>query len=185
MGFEECLVQNAAPVLAGIKVANLFNYSFKNLADCGRVLRVFNAKMNTKGVYAELLKQKETFYLIYIYRKSTLTRELNRSDVGAFLGEIGYKDSRNVSNAIKQLKKRIMFSGEFPHEIGLFLGYPLADVKSFIEKKGRDFVLCGEWKVYHDEQMAQCLFHKLNTCRRKYMELFLGGNSLYDMTVSA
>lgn len=185
MGFEECLIKNAAPVFADIKVANLFNYAFKNLKDCERVLCAFNTKMNIKGVYAELLQHKEAFYLIYIYRKSSLLRELNRGDIEEFLGEIGYKKSNDVLEAIEQLKRRIMLSGEFPHEIGLFLGYPLADVKSFIEKKGRDCVLCGEWKVYHDEQMAQFMFCKLKLCRQRYMELFMRGISLYEMTVSA
>ena len=39
---------------------------------------------------------------------------------------------------------------KFPHEIGIFLGYPLADVAGFIRNKGRNCKCIGTWKVYGD-----------------------------------
>ena len=44
---------------------------------------------------------------------------------------------------------------EFPHEMGAFLGYPLSDVKGFIEHEGKDFLCSGYWKVYSDETGAK------------------------------
>lgn len=47
---------------------------------------------------------------------------------------------------------------DFPHEIGIFLGYPLADVTGFIKNKGRNYLLCGMWKVYRQEETAATAF---------------------------
>ena len=45
-------------------------------------------------------------------------------------------------------------SGEFPHEVGLFLSYPPEDVKGFIDHRANDFKCAGLWKVYGDEEKA-------------------------------
>ena len=45
----------------------------------------------------------------------------------------------------------------FPHEIGLFLGYPFEDVMGFIENKGENYLCSGCWKVYSCEQDARVL----------------------------
>jgi len=66
-----------------------------------------------------------------------------------------------------------MTNREFPHEIGLFLGYPVEDVRGFIEQRGKDCKLSGYWKVYGDEQAARRLFHQFDRCRdtaRGYIE---------------
>ena len=42
-------------------------------------------------------------------------------------------------------------SGEFPHEVGLFLSYPPEDVKGFIAHRANDFKCAGLWKVYGNE----------------------------------
>lgn len=48
-------------------------------------------------------------------------------------------------------------SGEFPHEVGLFLSYPPEDVKGFIDHRANDFKCAGLWKVYGDEEKARAV----------------------------
>ena len=57
---------------------------------------------------------------------------------------------------VEKLRK----DSEFPHEIGLFLGYPAEDVKGFIENKAASSKCSGCWKVYGDEQTAMNLFEE-------------------------
>lgn len=52
-------------------------------------------------------------------------------------------------------------SGEFPHEVGLFLSYPPEDVKGFIAHRANDFKCAGLWKVYGNEEKARSLFAKI------------------------
>ncbi len=43
---------------------------------------------------------------------------------------------------------------QFPHEIGLFLGYPPEDVCGYIRNKGKCQKCTGHWQVYGDENFA-------------------------------
>ena len=62
------------------------------------------------------------------------------SDTIAFLKNYGYHNF-SVRDAIGQLQARFEQS-EFPHEIGLFLGYPLGDVVGFIQNAGKKQQVC-------------------------------------------
>ena len=57
---------------------------------------------------------------------------------------------------------RIAMSKDFPHEIGLFLGYPIEDVVGFIRYAGKGCKLSGLWKVYGDAEAASRLFDRLS-----------------------
>lgn len=185
MSFEESLVKHASPTLANIKVANLYNFKFDSLEECQETITRFNSIMNSKGIYIELLKCLSDSYLIYVYRQSSLKNVLGDTKIKNFLKSYGYFDESNLRDYFGLLKSRLYESRDFPHEIGIFLGYPLEDVKAFIELKGQDYCLCGDWKVYHNEQSARCLFCKYKHCREVYEKVYGEGKQLIDMLVSA
>ena len=66
----------------------------------------------------------------------------------------------------------------FPHEIGLFLGYPFDDVMGFIENRGENFLCSGCWKVYAKERDALACFCSYKDCTALYENLFAEGVSL-------
>lgn len=187
MGFEESLIRFVAPTLAGIKVANLYNYQFSCMQECMDAIEQFNQQLNHKGIRIELMKYHKGYYLLYVYRPGKLQRLLENQAIAEFLSEYGYQTTGEpaVSDYIRHLKTQINASAHFPHEIGVFLGYPLADVKEFIARGGEGCALCGEWKVYYDVQDAARFFGKLQKCKDVYLRIYSTGRSLYDMTVSA
>ena len=67
-----------------------------------------------------------------MYRVSQLQRDLQKPGVACFLESYGYR-SLVVDEALNHLQQRILENDGFPHEIGIFLDYPLADVIGFIE----------------------------------------------------
>ena len=67
-------------------------------------------------------------------------------------------EAGNCENCIRHLQARFTGNDCFPHEVGLFLGYPLDDVTGFIEQKGKNYKCCGIWKVYGDPQQTQDIF---------------------------
>ena len=103
-----------------------------------------------------------------------------------FLERYGYL-STDADEAIIHLKERLSnLEGEgFPHEIGIFLGYPLGDVIGFIENAGRNFKCSGCWKVYCNECEAVKLFAKYKKCRDVYLRLWQQGRSVLQLTVAA
>ena len=76
-------------------------------------------------------------------------------------------------------------SNDFPHEIGLFLGYPVEDVKGFIKYKGECSKCIGCWKVYGDVTKAEDTFDRYKKCTDEYMARFKQGTPLDQLAVCA
>ena len=179
---EAGIVEHCAPTLAGIKMANLFNYTFQRKQVVLEELKNINELLNARGVYMEPLLWRENSVLIYAYRPKYLQTELERIEVMELLYDYGYSKS-TTRECIYHLKKRLYHYECFPHEIGIFLGYPLEDVKGFIENKGKNCKSCGVWKVYCNEGEKQKLFDKLKKCKQVYIQVFGEGRHLSQMTV--
>ena len=74
---------------------------------------------------------------------------------------------------------------KFPHEIGVFLGYPLQDVKGFIENNGRNSKYTGLWKVYGDKAASIRMFKKYRKCFSVYSDLWRSGRrNIFQLTVA-
>lgn len=89
-----------------------------------------------------------------------------------------------TGKCVVQLGKRLCEQKDFPHEIGLFLGYPLEDVQGFIEHHAEGYKCVGCWKVYGDEEHARREFRRYQKCTDAYCYLWRQGESLEDLTVS-
>lgn len=116
--------------------------------------------------------------------KSNLKRISKKNGVAEFLFSCGY-DITNIQGCIERLSKRICESESFPHEIGLFLGYPLGDVTGFIENKGKNSLYTGFWKVYCNKNETLKIFEKYKKCKKVYQKLYKGGKPLMQLTATA
>ncbi|MCR4618182.1 MAG: DUF3793 family protein [Lachnospiraceae bacterium] len=183
--FERSIVQNSAATLAGIKVGNLFNHNFASYEACIKAIEDANEELNSKDVYVELLECHDDFYLIYIYRKKLLVGTLKDCNVRALLVKYGYTGECDAEAVLGFLKKRIVEAKTFPHEIGVFLGYPIEDIKGFVRNRGRNCIMCGLWKVYSNPKKAKEYFCKIDKCNSIYMDVYCKGRSLLQMTVGA
>ena len=85
---------------------------------------------------------------------------------------------------IERLRSRIEMDS-FPHEIGVFLDYPLDDVIAFIMNKGENCPLTGCWKAYTDEAGARKTFALYRKCRDVYLRCFAQGIGVARLTVAA
>lgn len=81
---------------------------------------------------------------------------------------------RGLEEMLDALQLRLT-CGAFPHEIGLFLGYPPEDVEGFRLHRGRDYKLCGCWKVYSDVEGARQCFRRYARCPRGPVPAGAGG----------
>ncbi len=170
------LIHHGAPTLAGLKVANLFCYRGE-LAELDQIKEVLQAK----GIYLRLLKKCKG-KLIYVYRRSWLEEILSRKEHQAFLGEYGHQ-SFSIEELLDSFEEKMKRDG-FPHEIGLLLGYPLEDVKGFIEHRGEKSLCCGHWKVYGDKDRAQRDFLRFHDCTTTYVEWYQQGKPLEHLALS-
>ena len=111
-------------------------------------------------------------------------RNLNRPGVARFLKQYGYENTE-PEQCLALLKKRFEASEDFPHEIGIFLDYPLGDVIGFIQNGGQNYKCSGCWKVYCNECEALKMFQKYHKCREVYRNLWAKGRSVLQLTVAA
>ena len=86
---------------------------------------------------------------------------------------------------LRQLASRLCLQAEFPHEIGVFLGYPLDDVKGFIRHKGRNYTYCGCWKCYGDPQAARRRFEGFRRCTETFRRRYAAGTPIIQLVVAA
>ena len=179
---EEILVRHCSPTLANIKTGNLVNCRIDSVYRLKKDIISLNSVLNAKGVSIRVLYCSSERALIYVYRPEKLNADMQNGKDKKFLNSIGYRGTTN-DELINELSARVYSCGGFPHEIGLFLGYPIDDVISFIENKGKNFKCCGCWKVYHDEDNAKKTFEKYKKCTNIYCKKYLQGSSLKRLTV--
>lgn len=181
---ERCLIEFCSSTLASIKAASLFNITFLSKEDAEDQIRFWNIQLKIKGVRLLLLRFQGNRALIYVYREKQLASRLNSPEVAEFLHSYGYDDI-HLSAALTRLRDRISASRDFPHEIGIFLDYPLGDVRGFIANSGRNFKCVGCWKVYCDECACRKKFAQFRKCRDVYLRLWEQGRSVLQLTVAA
>ena len=123
-----------APTLAGLKPASLFRYQPASGQDGTAMAVAWHALLAPRGVTVRVLKACPVTgaVLVYVYRPTQVAAILQRGDVQDFLQSEGYTPG-NAESMLAQLSQRLCCEEDFPHEIGVFLGYPLADVIGFIK----------------------------------------------------
>ncbi|MCH3955016.1 MAG: DUF3793 family protein [Eubacterium sp.] len=185
---EETILMHCSPVITGLKTANLFNYRFEDRNEVLKELKRLNHDLSGKGIRVIPLSFKKNRVLIYVYRPDYLRHDLSSVKARDILSRCGYcvlaevKDPVNAS--LVQLMKRLSVQDEFPHEIGLFLGYPVEDVEGFILNQGRNYKCCGFWKVYGNEETAKEKFQTFAACRSCCLASCRRGMTLKQLAVN-
>lgn len=180
---ESALVTYGSPTLAGLKAGSLFAVPCERGALTGELRRV-NAILVPRGVCLTVMQCGNGRTLMYLYRERALRETLGCPETQALLRLYGYRDFA-IPSALRTLRNRLETSRGFPHEIGIFLGYPLTDVIGFIVNGGRNCVCAGCWKAYANECEARRAFARLNKCRAVYTRMFAEGYPLTRLTVSS
>lgn len=187
MHLEAALIEHASPTLVGLKPASLFRVSPASGADFARQFLYCRTQLAALGLELLVLKgcRKRNFYLLYLYRPGELAALLEQPDHRAFLLEMGYAPWRGVRDCLRQLAARICLEQDFPHEIGVFLGYPLEDVTGFIRHKGRNYTFCGCWKCYGDPGQARLRFERYRRCTELFRRRYAQGVPIARLVVAA
>ena len=180
---DEMVVRQCAPTLASIKTGSLFNAPFDTREKMQQSIRRLNQMLKAYGIRVLPLRWKDGKELIYLYRPSRLARDLQDKTAQKLLRECGYTCS-DPDQCICNLIMRLSRGNEFPHEIGLFLGYPPEVVRGFIEHRECDLKCVGCWKVYGDEAKAQKTFRLFRKCSRIYRQRFQNGTPIERLTVA-
>lgn len=178
MNIDNLMAFHSAPTLLGVKCANLISF---DMSECGisEYLREFSEKLSESGFCARRLCNCRKRTLVYIYNEKMLSAWLGMPQVRELLTEYGYTGNMALSDMLNILSSRIS-CGNFPHEIGAFLGYPVGDIRGFISNSGKNCLLCGYWKVYENAETAQRTFDEYDRCRAILFDRLKTGLNLFQ-----
>lgn len=179
---EELVIRSCAPVLASIKTANMFTCRFESSNHMKEQIRALNRRLRGKGIRIVPLRYQDGVGLVYVYRPKQLGCDLCDSHACQLLDPRGYACCSHAA-CLRRLRQRLSEGEDFPHEIGLFLGYPPEDVDGFIHRKS-EAKCAGHWKVYGDVEKAKNRFALYKKCTSLYLKQWQKGKSLERLTVA-
>ena len=171
------LMLEGAPFLSGLRAANLVNMSrtqFKSLKP---------ALQNTNISYYILFNGGDKFTVL-LYRYQELQQYLSCLEARNILDKRGYH-STDVYELLflfaLNYKKFLCGMSDFPHEMGLFLAYPIEDVIGFIKNDGKNSLCTGYWKVYEDVSEKKKLFDSFELAKQRMMQLISRGLNVMEL----
>lgn len=175
------LMLECAEVLAGIKPANLISI-VNRIRPCGRNLhrlwKHHHEKLASRlaGLTIIVLQDKERALLLLCYSNVLLERHLAHAGIRILLHKAGYEADASNDALLDELCRRISGNESFPHEIGLFIGYPAKDVAAFMGLIKLPFVCQCLWKVYGKPDHSLELSEQFRRCRQRMGAILATGN---------
>ncbi|ROR28249.1 uncharacterized protein DUF3793 [Mobilisporobacter senegalensis] len=178
--FEKLLAYYCAPSIMGLKPANLLSCQIE-IKMLKKWIHEFHESLSTCPVRIKILYQLRAGNILLIYDASLLEQQLSKPEIKAFLKNYDYPLNHSLDEMIDFLALRIKKSKEYPHEIGVFLGYPLDDIIGFIMNQGKNYKLCGYWKVYSNEKDTIHIFDSYTKSRLYLYDKVSRGITLKEM----
>lgn len=164
-------------VLSGIKPSNLLIYS-NHCEGC-----ISEELKNTGTEHMKLYTGKNDSVSI-IFNREKLEKSLLDEENREFIKQYGYEDF-SVNSVIEKLAGRYTEfkegGAEFPHEMGIVLGYPLEDVSGFIENNGKNYLYSGYWKVYKNAEEKIQLFKIYKDIKKYFVEQIENGRQIHQI----
>lgn len=164
------IVEMLGPVLFRAKPAEIVNFPKGSKMAVARKEQI--KKMVDKGgkiQYREFTTCHGCTKLLF-FDINMLETTLMDEEIYLFLQFLDYPLEFNIETYLDILITK-MKKGEMPHEIGVFLGYPLKDVMGFMGYSTLKLTKINGWKVYGDPQQSDELYNRISTARSRFKEL--------------
>ena len=178
------IITHCGPTLMGLKTANLFNEHYESKEEIYNEIKAFNKAFVNVGLSMIPLSLKNNHALIYVYRADNLKEDFKNKLAKKLLVQYGY-DYNNIYISLRKLIYKMQDYDNFPHEIGLFLGYPPRDVKGFIDNKAENYKALGQWKVYTHVNKALKTFNVYKSCQLDLLEKLDEGYTLKEIVINS
>nr|WP_295685517.1 DUF3793 family protein [uncultured Lachnoclostridium sp.] len=123
----------------------------------------------------------EDFTVYLIYQEDMLFKKVNDRNARILLDKYDYPHD-SLTEMIDRLSIRLemyFFEEEaFPHELGVFLGYPIDDILAFMKEGGKNSLITGYWKVYSEVEDAIELFSSFDLAKEEVYQWYLRNQRL-------
>lgn len=146
----EFLLVKTAAVRQGVKPAELLRVRHCYSGVNSEGMRVCLYRRDIYDIlrldYVEL-KVEEASSLVLFYNLPLLAATLSEKRNRRYLTRLGYPKGGSAEELLAELSWRFV-QNEMPHEVGVFIGYPLKDVAGFMRHIPSTPIHRGAWCVY-------------------------------------
>ncbi len=144
------LLVKTAAVRRGVKPGELLRVRHCYEGVNAEGLRVCLYRSDIYGIlgldYVELTVEEKSS-LVLFYNPHVLAGTLAEPRNARWLTRMGYPPAASLHDLLAHLVRRAGRC-DLPHEVGIFIGYPLKDVAGFISRLPATPVHHGAWRVY-------------------------------------
>lgn len=169
-------IHHLAPTFCGIKPSSLFTLAKNDFSDSD--FRYWKNLLKKQNLSLVAFESSSGRWVIFAYNFIWLRQILSDSVIQAYLRGKEYSNPMHTLQTIKDLLDRLKKKSGFPHEIGIFLGYPFEDVIHFEENQGRNCKYCGYWKSYCNPEEAKRCCNQYKCCSQMCKQWFEEGLSV-------
>ncbi len=196
-GKKPSAIFNFIPRAFGLKVSREHK-----MYNARKIVAYYKNVLEKYGFCLRVCAEYDDRICLFAYRPKLLKSVLSRFCISEVLHQHGYT-GYTLDQYVDELIERLAFYhadrgaksvpvcmanrsnapelAPFPHEIGLFLGYPVEDVVSFIASAGAQSVSVGQWKVYHNNDRAQKQFEVMKRWEDELLNRFNTGSSFKEL----
>lgn len=164
------LVEILGPVILGSKPSEILNIS---LSDNNKEYKINEIKLffkNCSRLSYEIIYKENGEIKVLFMNKNVLSKIFDDKKCVNFLKFIGYPSNYDLNNYINFLIERLK-DNNFPHEIGVFLGYPLKDVVGFMGYGNYKLQKTKYWRVYGNVEVSDEIYNRFLIDRQRMRKL--------------
>lgn len=151
------LAFQCAPLITGLKVSNLFQIDSRHYKRLCEILDKSNFSFCGLG-------GRNGSVSLLIYQKEWLEQFLQQEEVRILMHRLGYRDlhlervlTKFRSRYIRYMQKK----QQFPHEMGVLLGYPPEEWKALLYTKERTLCVRGIGKCMQNRKRSFGCLHNM------------------------
>ena len=166
------IINCIGPTITGEKPATIMSFSNNG----NRLFSLWDefgkSMFQGKGIGCWEMRRTDEGAVILFFHRESLRRLLEQEEIREFLSWLGYRMDQTLEEILAELKKRFN-SLPFPHEIGIFLGIPLKDVKGFMGLVDFPYHQTNRWKIYGNPETSLRIVERYNEARERIKERLL------------
>lgn len=152
------ILEMIGPVILGSKPSEIVNIPGTIEEKRVKLFQIQSFFSNCSKITYRIITTHDGGKRVLFINELSMNRVLSNKRCINFLKFVGYSSDYNFDGYINELVSRLE-SEEFPHEIGVFLGYPLKDVLGFMGYGKKELVEIRNWKIYGDKQVSYDVYN--------------------------
>jgi hypothetical protein len=171
------MAMQCAPLITGLKISNLLNIRREDFVSMQKIIK------DSQFSWYLLLETEEKITVL-LFHRGRLENYLGKRQVREMLKQAGYANL-SLGCILREFSIRyreyMETKNDFPHEMGLLLGYPTEDVEGFITHRGDDCLCVGYWKVYVNKDRKLKTFERFDKAKERLLQLLSCGVSMEEI----